>query len=94
MKVFEVDDNKKDEENVNAHAFVVNVVGGTLHMRLIEEGNVSISITSTVPGLEDIVLYEANNNDSLPLAKLSDALKSVTKWTIEILAALKEGMQA
>jgi len=79
VKVFDVDDDKKDEENVIAHAFVVNVAEGTLHGRIIEEGNVSIFITFIVLGSEDVVLYEANNNDSPLLVKLSDVLKSVTK---------------
>jgi len=79
VKVFEVDNDKKDEENVVTHAVVVNVARATLYGRLIEEGNVSITITSIVPSSVDVLLYEANNNDHPPLVKLGNALKSITK---------------
>ena len=69
------------------HGVIVSLAGGTLHGRIIEEGNVSVAISSIVPGSEGVWLYEANNDNEPPMARLGDALNSMTKWPLEAVKA-------
>ena len=77
----------KATTNVVAHGVIVSLAGGTLHGRLIEEGNVFVTISSIVPGSEAVLLYEGNNNNDPPMVRLGDALNSITKWPMEALEA-------
>lgn len=90
VKVFDVDDHRKTK-GILAYGVIVNLAGATLHGRVIEEGNVSMTINSIVSGSEVALLYEANNNDDpLDVVHLRDALNSVTKWPMEALAPSNE----
>ena len=61
------------------HGIIVSIAGGTLHGRLIEEGNVSVCMSSIKSRADFVLLYEGNNNDDLPIVRLGNALKSITK---------------
>jgi hypothetical protein len=43
VKMFDLDEENKAKANIMAHGIIVSLVGGTLHGRLIEEGNVSVT---------------------------------------------------
>ena len=79
VKIFDLDKDNKAKRNVVAHGVIVSLAGGTLHGRLIEEGNVFMSVSSIEPGAESVLLYEGNNDDDPPMVHLGDTLKSTTK---------------
>ena len=87
---FQGQNGNKAKANVVAHGVIVSLAEGTLHGRLIEEGNVSMSVSSIEPGVESVLLYEGNNDNNLPMVRLSDALNSTTKWPMEALKAIPE----
>ena len=72
------------------NVIVVNLAGGTLHGRLIEEGNASVCVFSIEPRTEFVLLYEGNNDDDPPMVRLGDGLKSVTKWPMDALQAIPD----
>ena len=76
-----------------ARGIIVNLVGGTLHGQVIEEGNVPVCVSSIEPGSEAVLLYEGNNNDDPLMVRLGDALKSISKWPMEALQAIPEEPQ-
>ena len=90
VNMLDVDDENRAKANVVAHDIIVSFAGGTLHRRLIEEGNASVCVSSIEPGAEFVLLYEGNNDDDPPMVHLGDALKSVTKWPVEALQAIPD----
>jgi hypothetical protein len=40
-----------------------------------------------------MLLYKSNNDDDPPMVRLGDALKSITKWPIEVLQAISNEPQ-
>ena len=88
--MFNLDEDNKAKANVVAHGVIVNLGRGTLHGRLIEEGNVSGSVSLIELEEESVLLYKGNNVDDLPMVHLDDALKSTTKWPMEALKAISE----
>ena len=86
---FQGQNGNKAKANVVAHGVIVSLAGGTLHGRL-EEGNVSMSVSSIEPGVESVLLYEGNNDNDLPMVRLGNALNSTTKWPMEALKAIPE----
>ena len=88
VKLLDLDEDNKSKANVVARGIVVSLVGGTLHGRVIEEGNASVCISSIELGAESVLLYEGNNDNDPPMVRLDDALKSITKWPIEALQAI------
>ena len=94
FKMFDLDEDNKAKANVVARGIVVSLAGGTLHGILIEEGNVSVRVSSIEPRTEFVLLYEGNNDDDdPPMVRLGDALKSITKWPMEALQAILEKPQ-
>ena len=85
VKFLDLDEENKAKANVVARGIVVSLAGGTLHRRVIEEGNASVCISSNESGAESVLLYESNNDDDPPMVRLGDALKSITKWPMEAL---------
>jgi hypothetical protein len=71
----------------------VSLSGGTLHGRLIEEGNALVCVSSIKSGAESVLLYEGNNHDDPPMVRLDNALKSGTKWPMEALQAIPKEPQ-
>ena len=95
VKLLDLDEECKAKANVVAYGIIVSLAGGTLHGRVIEEGNASVCISSVEPGAESVMLYEGNNDDDPPMVRLGDALKSITKWPMEALQAIPtESQQA
>jgi hypothetical protein len=90
VNMLDLDDENRAKANVVAHGIIVSLAGGTLHGRLIEEGNASVCVSSIEPGVESVLLYEGNNDDDPPMVRLGDALKSVTKWPMEALQAIPD----
>ena len=90
VKMFDLNEDNKAKTNVVAHKVFVSFARGTLLGWLIEEGNVSVSVSSMKPGAESVLLYEGNNNDDPPMLHLGDVLKSTTKWPIKTLKAILE----
>jgi hypothetical protein len=90
VKMLDLDDENRAKANVVAHGIIVSLAGGTLHGRLIEEGNTSVCVSSIEPGVESVLLYEGNDDDDPPMVRLGDALKSVTKWPMEALQAIPD----
>ena len=88
VKLLDLHENNKAKANVVVHGIIVSLVGGTLHGRVIEEGNASMCISSIEPGTESVLLYEGNNDDDPPMVRLGNALKSITKWPMEALQAI------
>ena len=72
---------------VVAPGVIVSLAGGIMHGRMIEEGNVSIMISSILPGSEAVFLFKGNNDDDPPMVCLGDALNSVTKYPVHALKA-------
>ena len=91
--MFDLDKDNKAKANVVAHGIIVSLAGGTLHGRLIEEGNVSVCMSSIESGAESVLLYEGNNDDDPLMVRLGDAMKSITKWPMEALKAIPEEPQ-
>ena len=89
--MLDLDEDNKAKANVVAHGIIVNLAGGTLHMRVIEEGNVSVCVSSIEPGAKSVLLYKGNNNNDPPMVRLDDALKSITKWPMTALQANSRG---
>jgi hypothetical protein len=87
VTIFDYDEEMKATGRAVGHGMIVSLAGGTLHGRIIEEGNVSVAISSIVPGSERVWLYEANDNSDPPMVRLGDALNSVTKWPLEAVKA-------
>ena len=85
VKMLDLDENNKAKANVVAHGIIVSLAGSTFHGQIIEEGNVSVCVSSIDPGVEFVLFYEGNNDDDPPMVHLGDALKSITKWPMEIL---------
>ena len=90
VMMFDLDEDNKAKANVVAHGIIVSLARGTLHGRLIEEGHVSVSVSSIKPGAESMLLYEDNNDDDPPIVRLDDTMKSINKWPIEALKAIPE----
>jgi hypothetical protein len=86
--MLDLDENNKAKANVVAHGIIVSLAGGIFHGQIIEEGNVSVYVSSIDPGAESVLFYEGNNNDDPPMVHLGDALKSITKWPMEALQAI------
>ena len=80
VKLLDLDEENKANANVVARGIVVNLAGGTLHGRVIEEGNVLVCVSSIEPGAESVLMYEGNNDDDPPMVRLGDAMKFITKW--------------
>ena len=93
VALFDLDEENKAKANVVAQGVIVSLAGGSLHGRIIEEGNVSVSVSSIEPGAESVLLYEGNNDDDPPMLRLGDALKSITKWPLEALKAIPPAPQ-
>jgi hypothetical protein len=91
--MLDLDKNNKAKANVVAHDIIVSLAGGTLHGQIIEEGNVSMCVSSMDPGAESVLFYEDNNDDDPPMVRLGDALKSITKWPMETLQAIPLELQ-
>lgn len=87
VTIFDVDEDMKATTKVVGHGVIVSLAGGTLHGRILEEGNVSVTIASIVPGSEAVLLYEGNNNDDPQMVRFGDALNSMTKWPVDALKA-------
>jgi hypothetical protein len=87
VTIFDFDEEMKATGTAVGHGVIVSLAGGTLHGRIIEEGNVSVAISSIVPGSERVWLYEANNDNEPPMVRLGDALNSMTKWPLEAVKA-------
>jgi len=85
VKMLDLDEENKAKANVVAHGIIVSLAGGTLHGRLIEEGNVSVCVSSIQSRAESVLLYEGNNDDDPLMVRLGDALKSVTKRPMKAL---------
>ena len=85
VKLLDFDEENKAKANVVARGIVVNLAGGTLCGRFIEEGNVSVCVSSIEPGAESVLLHEGNNDNDPPMVRLGDALKSITNWPMEAL---------
>jgi len=67
VKVFDSDEDDNSKRKVLAYGVIVNLAGSMFHGQIIEKGNLSISITSIVTGVENCLLYEGNNNDDPPI---------------------------
>jgi hypothetical protein len=93
VKMFDLDKDNKAKANVMAHGIIVSLARGTLHRRLIEEGNVSVCVFSIESRAKSMLLYKSNNDDDPPMVRLGDALKSITKWPIEVLQAISNEPQ-
>ena len=93
VKLLDLDKENKAQANIVARGIVVSLAEGTLHGQVIEEGNVSMWVTSIEPREKSVLLYEGNNNNDLPMVRLDDALKSITKWPMEALQAILEEPQ-
>ena len=90
VNMLDLDDENRAKANIVAHGIILSLAGGILHKRLIEEGNVSVCVTSIEPGTEYVLLYVGNNNDNPPMVCLGDALKFITKWPMEALQAIPD----
>ena len=90
VKMFDLDEDNKAKANVMAHGVIVSLAGGTLHVQLIEEGNIFVNVFSIEPGVEYVLLYECNNNNDPPMVRLGNAPKSITKWPMEARKAIPE----
>ena len=88
VKMFDFDEDNNAKANVVAHGVIVSLEEDTLHGRLIEEGNVYVSVLSIELGAESVLLYEGNNDDDPPMVRLDNALKSTTEWPMEALKAI------
>ena len=76
-----------------AYGIIISFAGGTLHGRLIEEGNISVCVSSIEPEAESVLLYEGNDDDDPPMVHLGDAMTSITKWPMEALKVISEELQ-
>ena len=83
VKLLDLDEENKAKANVVARGIIVNLAGGTLHGRVIEEGNVSMCVSSIKLGAESVLLYKDDNDNDPPMVRLGDALKSITTWPME-----------
>ena len=63
------------------------------HGQIIEEGNVSVCVSSLDPRAESVLFYEGNNEDDPPIVHLEDASKSIIKWPMEALQAIPPELQ-
>jgi hypothetical protein len=52
VNMLDLDDENRAKANVVAHGIIVSLAGGTLHGRLIEEGNASVYVSSIEPGAQ------------------------------------------
>ena len=93
VMMFDLDEDNKAKANVVVHGIIVSLAGGTLDGWLIEEGNVSMCMSSIEPGAKFVLLYEGNDDDDPPVVRLGDAMKSITKWPMETLKAIPEEPQ-
>ena len=93
VKLLDLDEENKAKANLVARGIVVSLAGGTLHGRVIEEGNVSVCVSSIESGAESVLLYEGNDDDDPPMVRLDDAMKSITKWPMEALHGILEEPQ-
>ena len=93
VMLFDLDKDNKANANVVAHGIIVSLAGGILHGLLIEEGNVSVCVSSIESGAESVLLYDGNNHDNPMMVRLGDAMKSITKWPIKALKAIPEEPQ-
>ena len=91
--MFDLDEDNKAKANVVAHGIIVSLAGGTFHGRLIEEGNISVCVSSIESRAESVLLYEGINDGDPLMVCLGDAMKSITKWPIEALKAIPEEPQ-
>jgi hypothetical protein len=93
VKMLDLDENNKAKANVVAHDIILSLAGGTLHGQIIEEGNVSVCVSSLDPRAESVLFYEGNNEDDPPIVHLEDASKSIIKWPMEALQAIPPELQ-
>lgn len=88
VKVHDFDENFNPNDTVVAHGFIVSLAGGTMHCRMIEEGNASVMITAVEPGSEKVFLHEPNQMDDPVVERFGEALNTVILWPVAALKAV------